>query len=93
MSRSSREDFNFESLQDSQSIGRYLEELVDGFKSGKIELVHEDSSLELNPEGLLRLDIKAGRKKDKQSLRIKITWREKTEDKESDELTIVTKSD
>lgn len=93
MSRSKRQDFFFESLQDNQSIGRYLQELVQGFKSGQIKFAHEDSSLELNPQGLLRLEIKAGSKKDKHSVRIKVSWREDSEKPDVDKLTIESKGD
>lgn len=85
-------EFRFESLQDSESIAKYLEALKEGFSNGRILLGNQQKKMILEPDGLLKFDVKAKRKRDKIKLSIICTWKESGEErKPNDEaLTIET---
>lgn len=69
--------FEFDSLQDSESIKSFLQSLVDGFENGKIVLSSETEEITLHPNALLRFNVKAKRKDNsKNQLSIKISWKE-----------------
>ena len=67
--------FKYESLQDRETITRYLEALREGFENGHLRLAWKDSVLELEPEGLIRLDVEAKQKDDQMKLNIKMSWK------------------
>lgn len=69
-------EFNHESLQDRDSIVRYLAALSDGIKSGRLTLGHNGDTVVLHPSGLLKLDVKARTKDDRIKLSFKISWKE-----------------
>lgn len=69
-------DFSHESLQDRESLVRYLEALSDGIKSGKLTLGHNGDTVVLHPNGLLKLDVKARTKDERIKLTFKISWKE-----------------
>lgn len=71
-----REEFEHESIQDSQTIRDYLKALVDGFDGGKIVFKSEDHEVVLLPNDLLELSIKAKRKGDKNKISLKIAWKD-----------------
>ena len=69
--------FEYESLQDSESIQHFLKSLVEGFENGRIALATEDREIHLYPEALLKFKVKAKKKPgDSSQLQIKISWRE-----------------
>jgi amphi-Trp domain-containing protein len=70
------EQFEHESLQDTESIGRYLSALIDGFQSGRISLSSDGSEMVLTPDHLLQFSVKARKKGAKNKLSIKIQWKE-----------------
>ena len=63
-----------ESLQDRQTICKYLEALKDGFQDGRISLSHQDETLILEPGGLIQLSIKARKKDEEIQLSINFRW-------------------
>jgi amphi-Trp domain-containing protein len=79
----SNEDFKFESLQDRQSIAKYLQALNEGFLSGKIMLGSREKQILFEPSGLLRMEVKAKRKSSRVKLSIKCSWHEDAGVKES----------
>jgi len=84
MAQSSNE-FKHESLQDNQSIVKYLEAIKDGFENGKLTLANGDSrEMVLEPAGLLNLELKARSKDGRYKLSFKISWKEKEETPEVD---------
>jgi amphi-Trp domain-containing protein len=83
MSRESGE-FRHESLQDCQSIVKYLKAITQGFESGHLALANGGEPIVLEPKGLLRLDLKARRKEDRIKLSIKVTWKEDEASEEVD---------
>lgn len=71
----SDEDFKHESLQDSESIVKYLQALTKGFEQGHIVFGSEYQRVEFNPHGLVKLDVKAKRKKKDTKISIKLSWK------------------
>lgn len=82
------EKFNFDSLQDSVSIGRFLESLVEGFKKGQINLSTDGENIDLNPNGLLNFTVKAKKKEEASKISIKISWKDTSQDAKSSTQTI-----
>lgn len=70
------EEFEHESIQDNESVGTFLDLLIDGFKKGKIKLSAEDQQIELTPNNILHFDINAKKKGNKSKLTIKLSWRQ-----------------
>jgi len=82
---SNDEEFNFKSLQDPESIVKYLDALGQGLSSGRLFLGTKKKKLILEPNGLLNLDVKAKRKERKVKLEIKISWTVDKGDKQAHE--------
>jgi len=70
--------FKHESLQDSKTISTLLNALTDAISDGKIVMEDGNSSLTMEPEGLLHLKISASKEDDQNRLNIKISWQGKT---------------
>ncbi len=73
---SSKAEFEHESLQDRESIVRYLNALSQGIASGQLTLGTREENLVLHPGGLLKLSVKARGKADRTKLVFKISWKE-----------------
>lgn len=86
------EKFEFESIQDTNTIKDYLQSLVDGMDKGKIVLSSDGNDLELNPGALLKFEVKAKKKGDTAKITLKISWRQPDEEggQEVDEMKITT---
>ena len=69
-------EFGHESLQDTESIGKYLEALAEGFRTGNLEFTSGKKSMRLRPNGLLEMSLKAKKKSGEARLRIEVAWRE-----------------
>ncbi|MCB1152550.1 amphi-Trp domain-containing protein [bacterium] len=67
--------FEHESLQDRESIGRYLAALQEGFATGKIELANADDTVSLSPNGLINLQIKVVQTRTESHLTIDVGWK------------------
>ena len=70
------DEFIYESLQDRQSIVKYLNALVDGFSSGKLLLGVKEQQMALEPQGLIRIEVEGEKKDDKMKLKLKFQWKE-----------------
>ncbi len=68
--------FSMETLQDRQTICKYLEALKDGFQNGRISLSNQDEILIVEPGGLIHFSIKARKKDDEIKLSINFRWEE-----------------
>ena len=66
--------FEHESLQDKESIIRYLKAITKGLKKGAIKLSDEDEDFVLTPQAFANLKIKATQTKKGQTLNIKVNW-------------------
>lgn len=69
------QEFEHESIQDNETVGAYLESLIDGFKKGKIVLTADGQQIELHPNNILHFDLSARSKGNKSKLTIKLSWR------------------
>ncbi|WP_051617174.1 amphi-Trp domain-containing protein [Desulfonatronovibrio hydrogenovorans] len=67
---------SLESLQDSESICKYLDALKDGFRNGTINFSHQDNKLTLHPHGLIKFEIKAKHKQGEVKLHLRFRWEE-----------------
>lgn len=70
------DEFEHESLQDTESIVTYLEALASGLRSGRLLFCWGDSELILKPNGLLQFAVKARKKDDRMKVSIKISWKD-----------------
>ncbi len=82
---SNDEEFTFQSLQDPESIVKYLDALSQGLSSGRLYLGTKKKKMILEPSRLLTLDVKAKRKERKVKLEIKISWSVDKGDKQAEE--------
>ena len=71
-----KELFEHESVQDSQSISRFLREMMQGFENGKLVFESQDQQMVLNPDNLLDFGIKVKKKKDKNKITLKFFWKD-----------------
>ncbi len=74
-------DFKYESLQDTNTIVKYLEALKNGFENGKITLADSEKKINLNPHGIIKLEVKFKRKDDIDKITIKCSWKNKKDEK------------
>ncbi len=66
--------FRHESLQDTKTIKGVLKAVTDGLASGKLSFSDADDSIELKPEGLMKLKITAVQEDSMNRVNIRITW-------------------
>jgi amphi-Trp domain-containing protein len=79
-------EFEHESLQDTESIGKYLEALATGFRSGALQFSSGKKAIRLSPTGLLELALKVKRKSGEARLHLQVNWKEpKKKKRKSDE--------
>ncbi|OGG94703.1 MAG: hypothetical protein A2508_01920 [Candidatus Lambdaproteobacteria bacterium RIFOXYD12_FULL_49_8] len=69
-------EFQFLSLVDQETIIKYLEALLDGFKSGHINLKAKEEAIILDPEGLMKLEIEAKNKGGRAKVQFKVSWKD-----------------
>ncbi len=84
-------EFTFESLQDCESIIKYLEALSEGFKNHKIVFGAEGETFAMFPDGLLDFEISAKTKNNRSKMTITCSW--KSEDHADEEGCLSIKSD
>ncbi len=82
---SNDEEFTFQSLQDPESIVKYLDALSQGLGSGRLYLGTKKKKMILEPSRLLTLNVKAKRKERKVKLEIKISWSVDKDNKQAEE--------
>jgi len=70
-------EFEYESLQDTESIVTYLESIAAGFRTGRLLFCWGDQEMVLRPEGLLDFEVKARRKDGRVKVDLRIGWKEK----------------
>ncbi|MCB2231166.1 amphi-Trp domain-containing protein [bacterium] len=79
------DEFKHESLQDCESIVKYLSAISDGFQNGQLMLANgDDREMVIRPTGLLKLDLKARRKDGRIKLSVKVSWKEQGPQEEID---------
>ena len=73
---SNDDEFRHDSLQDQQSIAKYLEVLVQGLQSGKLSFESDVKRITLEPQGLIELEVRVKRAHGRAKVRLRLTWRE-----------------
>ncbi len=85
-------NFKHESMQDLDSILKYLNAVTEGLAQGKIRLAAKNKELILEPHGMLRFDVEAKRKGDQRKLAIKLSWKEEDGPESGDDTLVVESS-
>lgn len=75
-------EFQHESIEDKESIIRYLQTLAEGFQKQKLEFRTGQERIILEPSGLILLEIKVKNRHRKFKLSLKFTWKDHQEKKE-----------
>jgi amphi-Trp domain-containing protein len=68
--------FEFESYEDTESVQRYLQSLLDGFRNGRITLNSDKECVVLSPRGLIQFQVKVEKKSRQNKLSLKLYWKE-----------------
>ena len=68
------EKFRHESLQDKESIGKYLNALSDGFLNGKLQFSWKDKRLVLEPQSLIKFDIETKKADGEVKMTLRFRW-------------------
>jgi amphi-Trp domain-containing protein len=71
-----KNEFRHESLQDPESIIKYISALKEGFESGELTFDAHDRRIVFSPTGLIKLDVHARRKSNKNKLTVRMVWKE-----------------
>jgi amphi-Trp domain-containing protein len=70
------QEFNHHSVQDRESVVKYLNALSDGIKKGRISIRNGGKDIELEPADLLTIEIKAKHTGGGSKLSIILSWTE-----------------
>ena len=76
--------FEYESIEDRQSIRNYLKTLVEGLEKRRIVFADEKDNVMLIPAELIRFSIKSRKKSGKSKLTIKLAWNDSTIEQSSE---------
>lgn len=74
--------FNYESLQDANSIKTYLVSLIDSIEKGRIMLKSNGEEITMNVDDLMKFTVRAKKKDGLNKLTMKISWAENKVSKE-----------
>lgn len=66
--------FEYESIQDRQSLRGYLNSLIEGIEQGRIEFSSATDNMILSPADMIRLSIKTRKKTGESKMTIKLVW-------------------
>ncbi len=75
----SKQKFSYDSIQDVNSVRRYLKSLIRSIDEGKITLTSEEDSIDLKIRNLLHFSIEARKKGRKNRLTLEMRWTDKKE--------------
>ena len=70
-----KKNFEHDSLQDLNTIVRYLDAITEGFRNGKLSLKGREGEIALRPRGLVRLELRASERSDRSRLDLRFTWK------------------
>jgi len=68
--------FKYESVQDMDTITKYLDAIAEGFRKGELTLTREGETLLLKPSGLLGFTVEAKLKSGRRKLKFTLGWKE-----------------
>lgn len=77
----SKGEFKHESVEDRESIVKYLNALRDSFVSGTIHFGAQDKSIVLEPSKVIEMSVKAKRKSDRSRLSLSLEWKDEVQPK------------
>lgn len=69
-----KREFDHESFQDSTAVCAYLETIISGIRSGELKLAEGEEELSLKPCGLMRFEVKATERSDRNKLTLRLSW-------------------
>jgi len=72
-----RKRFTYESVEDVESVIKYLQVLRQGFLDGNMTFAHRDQDIVLQPQGLLDFALEASSKGKAHSLKLKVRWKDR----------------
>lgn len=72
--------FKYESVQDTETLGRYLRALTAGFAAGDIRFASRDGEVAMHPQGLIGFTVEAKSTGGRLKLHLKFSWREDDQD-------------
>lgn len=81
-------DFAHESVQDQQSIAKYLEALSEGLRGGQISFRTNGEEMILSPVGLMDLVLEAKCREDTSVVKIRMSWSNKPKETDAAPLII-----
>jgi amphi-Trp domain-containing protein len=68
-------EFAHESLQDRETIVKYLGAIAEGLEKGRLLLATNGEQFALDTPGLLRFDVQAKQKRDRAQLTLRLSWK------------------
>lgn len=68
--------FKSETLQDTQSIGAYLQALKEGLEQGRFTMTQAGQELEFQPQGLVTFAVEGKSSGDERKIKLVIRWNE-----------------
>ncbi len=69
--------FTYESVEDVESVIKYLQAVRQGFLDGSMSFAHQDQGIVLEPQGLLDFPLEASSKGKVHSLKLKFKWKDR----------------
>ncbi len=76
--------FKYESVQDMDTVIKYLDAIAEGFKKGELTLTREGETLLLKPAGLLGFTVEAKLKGGRRKLKFTLGWKEHAQQPEEE---------
>jgi len=67
-------DFRHESVEDQQSIAKYLDEISEGLRTGSLSFRTNGDELLLEPAGLMDLEVKAKWNDERSRITLRFSW-------------------
>ncbi len=72
--RRDKNSFRHNSLQDAESISKFMDSITEGLAKGKLTFSDEDDKIVLSPDGLLELKVTASQEDNRQRVNVRISW-------------------
>jgi amphi-Trp domain-containing protein len=76
--------FKYESVQDAETLRRYLEAVTAGFAAGELRFSSREGEVCLHPGGVIGFAVEAKSMGGRMKLNFKFSWREGGEEHEGD---------
>ena len=77
-----KKEVQMKSKMEIEKAIEVIESLLAGLKKGKVFVQHGDKVIEITPEKMVKLEVEAEQKKDKEKIYVKMTWHKKDLTKE-----------